>query len=387
MATKNITTRMLDGKPKSIRDEVWDAVVPGFGYRKSIQGKAAFFVSYRDSANKKRRYSFGKYPALTLGEAREWGADLLKKAARGESLERVETIDTTFATLMEQYLTEYAEPRLRTAIQVRRALTRYALPLFGPRAVARITPTDIHNLIASIGAPFQANRTRSYLSGFFKWCCSQPPIPVTVNPVRLVDKPHAEKSRDRVLTREEVQAVLKAARGIGGPFGVLFEVLIRTGLRKGEVAKLTWDRLDLVEGVLVLGAEDTKNAQPITVPLTPTVSRLLQGVERKGPYVLTTNGKTPISGFSKAERRLKETVGIANIRVHDFRRTFASTLGQLKVEPHIIEACLNHTGGKITGIARVYNRYQYFDERREALLRLEGHLADNAITHNQEIAS
>ena len=75
------------------------------------------------------------------------------------------------------------------------------------------------------------------------------------------------------------------------------------------------------------------------------------------------------------------------MRVHDFRRTFASTLGRLKVEPHIIEACLNHSGGKITGIARVYNRYQYFDERRDALLCLDGHLADNAVAFDRETAS
>jgi integrase len=376
MATRNISTRMLDGKPKSTRDEVWDAVVPGFGYRKSVVGKAAFFISYRDTTNKKRRHSFGKYPAMTLAGARELAAELLKKAARGESLIIDTPIDTTFASLMERYLTEYAEPRLRTAIQIRRALNRYALPIFGSRPVASITPADIHNLITSIDAPFQANRTRSYLSGFFKWCCSQPPIPITINPVRLVDKPHVERSRDRVLTGKEVQVVLTAAQEIGGPFGTLFEVLVRTGLRKGEIANLTWDRLDLEEETLTLGADDTKNAQPITIPLTPAVLDLFRRVERTGPYVLTTNGEAPISGFSRAEKRLKTMTGISDMRVHDLRRTFASTLGKLKVEPHIIEACLNHTGGKITGIARVYNRYQYFDERRAALLRLEGHLAD-----------
>lgn len=387
MTTRNISTRMLDGRPKSARDEVWDTVVVGFGYRKSVAGKAAFFISYHDSTGKKRRHSFGKYPATTLAEARELAAELLKKAVRGESLIRESPVDTTFATLLERYLAEYTEPRLRTAVQIRRALTRYTLPVFGSRPVASITVTDIHNLILSIDAPYQANRVRAYLSGFFKWCCAQPPIPITVNPVRLVDKPHAEKSRDRVLSRTEVQAVLTAAREMGAPFGVLFEVLVRTGLRQGEVANLTWERLDLDEKTLTLGAENTKNAQPIIIPLTPAVLNLFHNLERTGPYVLSTNGRTPVSGFSRAGKRLRDMTGISDMRVHDLRRTFASTLGMLKVEPHIIEACLNHTGGKITGIARVYNRYQYLDERRGALLRLEGHLADNVVAFDEEAAS
>ena len=383
MVAKNITTRMLDGKPKALRDEVWDIVIPGFGYRKSTVGKAAFFISYRDGADTKRRHSFGKYPAMTLAEARELAAELLKKAARGESLVREKSFDATFSTLMERYLDEYAVPRLRTAEQVRRALTRYALPLFGSRPVDRITPAEIHDLIASIDAPFQANRTRSYLSGFFRWCCNQPPIPITINPVKLVDKPHAEKSRERVLTPDELRAVLMASRKMGGPFGILFEVLVRTGLRKGEVANLTWDRLDIIEGTLTLGSSDTKNGQPTTVPLPPVVSSLLGSVERNGAYVLSTNGKTAVSGFSRAEKRLKIMSGIPDMRVHDLRRTFASILGRLRVEPHIIEACLNHTGGKISGIARVYNRYQYFDERREALLSLEQYLEESTAPLDQ----
>ena len=388
MANQRITDRMLDGKPKTARDEVWDSVVPGFGYRKSVAGKASFFVSYRDSIGKKRRHAVGKYPALTLAEARELATDLIKKTARGESLIiNKDKVDISFATLMERYLTEHAEPRLRTADQVRTALTKYALPLFGARPVDRIISDEIHALLHSVSAPVAANRLHAHLSGFFRWCQTQPAIPIVVNPVKTVLKPNIEVSRDRELDQEEIKTVLKACRKLGSPFGVIYEILIRTGLRKGEIGKLTWDRLDLNEGTLELKAGNTKNAKPVTVPLPPAVLSLLQSIKPDGPYVFTSTGRTPVSGFSKAEKRLKEMTEIHDIRVHDFRRTVASTLARLKVAPHVIESCLNHVSGQVSGVAAIYNRYQYFDERKDALLRLEGHLADNVVAFDKGAAT
>ena len=388
MANQRITDRMLNGAPKSKRDEIWDSVIPGFGYRKSTKGKAAFFISYRDSIGKKRRHAVGKYPAMTLVEARELATGLIKRAARGESLiVNNEKVDTSFAALMERYLTEYAEPRLRTAIQIRRALTMYCLPCFGNRPTERITSVDIYNLLHSVDAPIQANRLHAHLSGYFRWCQTQPSIPVVANPVKTVLKPNVENSRDRELNREEVQTVLTACRGMGAPFGTIYEILIRSGLRKNEIARLTWDRLDLNEGTLELKAGNTKNARPTVVPLPPAVLSLFQSIKPDGPYVFTTNGKTPVSGFSKAEKRLKETAGISDFRVHDFRRTVASTLARLKVAPHVIESCLNHVSGQVSGVAAVYNRYQYFDERKDALLRLEGHLADSVVAFDKGAAS
>jgi integrase len=388
MANKRVTTRMLDGKPKSSRDEVWDTVVPGFGYRKSVVGKAAYFISYRDTKGKKRRHSLGKYPAVTLAEARDLAADRIKKAARGEAITTTkEKIDATFATLMERYLTEYAEPRLRSATQIRRALTMYALPLFGSRTTDTITSEDIHDLLRSVTAPYQANRLHAHLSGFFRWCQTQPAIPVVVNPVKSVLKPNVEVSRDRELSRDEIKTVLTACRDMAAPFGVIYEILIRTGLRKGEIAELEWDRLDLDEATLELKAGNTKNSKPVIVPLPPAVLRLFQSLEPNGPYVFSTNGKTAVSGFSKVEKRLKKMTGITDIRIHDFRRTFASTLARLKVAPHVIESCLNHVSGQISGVAATYNRYQYFDERQDALLRLEGHLSDTVIAFEKGAAS
>jgi integrase len=385
MARKRITDRMLVAGPKDDIDEIWDEVVPSFGYRKTAKNRAGYFISYRDPSGRKRRLSIGKYPALPLEDARQRALALLTVAARGEDLKVAKAAltapdasaqDTTFGKLLEQYLTTYAEPRLRTAGQIRKALTLHALPALGELQIAQIEPHHIYNLVRALAktSPIAANRVHAMLSSFFSWCCKQLPIPISVNPAKMIDKPTPERSRDRVLTNDEIQSVLKACREMNNHFGHIFEILIRTGLRRSEVAKLTWDRVDLEGATLSLRDEDAKNAQGTIVPLPPAVILILSGINRTGEYVFTTTGHSPVSGFSRAMTRLRQATGIEDIRPHDFRRTFATNLAQLRVQPHVIEACLNHTTGKVSGVAKIYNRHQYFDERQEAMLLLESYL-------------
>lgn len=82
-----------------------------------------------------------------------------------------------------------------------------------------------------------------------------------------------------------------------------------------------------------------------------------------------------MSGFSKALRRLWQATGSDDWRYHDLRRTAASGMAQARVQPHVIEKILNHITGKISGVAAVYNRYEYEDEAREALEEWGAYLA------------
>jgi integrase len=104
-----------------------------------------------------------------------------------------------------------------------------------------------------------------------------------------------------------------------------------------------------------------------------------------GPYVFSTNGKTPVSGFSRAKERLDASM-LAALKeaaaercddpaettldpwiLHDLRRTATTGMAALRVLPHDVDRILNHTSGTIRGVARVYNRFEYADERRTAL--------------------
>jgi len=84
-------------------------------------------------------------------------------------------------------------------------------------------------------------------------------------------------------------------------------------------------------------------------------------------FVFTSNGKTPFSGFSKSKKRLDELSGISDWRLHDIRRTVTSGMAQLRIAPHVADKILNHQSGTISGVAAVYQRHEFLDERKTAL--------------------
>ena len=83
--------------------------------------------------------------------------------------------------------------------------------------------------------------------------------------------------------------------------------------------------------------------------------------------VFTTNGRTPISGFSKAKAQLNVTSGVTNWRFHDIRRTVVTQMAAFGVSHHVADAILNHKSGAISGVAAVYQQHEFLLERRHAL--------------------
>jgi integrase len=94
---------------------------------------------------------------------------------------------------------------------------------------------------------------------------------------------------------------------------------------------------------------------------------ILNSLPRMGELVFTTTGTTPISGFSKAKVRLDKLSGVTEWRLHDLRRTATTGMAKMGIAPHVVDRILNHTAGTIRGVAAVYNRHAYLDERRVAL--------------------
>jgi integrase len=129
--------------------------------------------------------------------------------------------------------------------------------------------------------------------------------------------------------------------------------------------------VDLDAKQWVIPAELSKNGKPHVVPLNDFALRLLVNIPRcaggECDWVFTTTGRSPISGFSKALRHVHAKSETFGWRFHDLRRTATTSMARLGVLPHVAEKILNHTSGIVSGIAAVYNLFQYQDERREAL--------------------
>jgi integrase len=155
------------------------------------------------------------------------------------------------------------------------------------------------------------------------------------------------------------------------PFGAFFRMLILTGQRRNEVAGARWEEIDFDRNEWTIPAERAKNGKAHLVHL-PAAADILSTASRLdgSSLVFTTTGSTPISGFSKAKAMLDKAAGVSRWTIHDLRRTFATlATGELSIEPVVVDKILNHLSGAVTGIAAVYQRHAYLEQRREAMSR------------------
>ena len=210
---------------------------------------------------------------------------------------------------------------------------------------------------------------------------------VASNPCVGVWCPPPPPRRERVLTDSEIRWFWQAAGGLGAPFGPLLRLLLLTGQRLNEVGGMRRDELEK-DGWHLPGSR-TKNKLEHIVPLPQAAAELIGCVPviEGCPYVFSTTGMKSVSGWSKTKSRLNTAMlaiaqkedrsarGIDRWVLHDLRRTAVTNMNKLKILPHVVEATVNHIStGARAGVAGTYNKYNYYDEKKEALQRWALHL-------------
>jgi integrase len=261
--------------------------------------------------------------------------------------------------------------------ETERLLRAEFLPKLGNRCLGEVGRADIRQLVEDIAerVPIVANRTLGLLRLLCNWARAQDII--AVSPCDGLKPPAPERSRDRILSDDEIRLFWRACETVGWPFGPLAQMLLLTGQRRDEVGAMTWSEVDLATATWRLAGERVKNSREHAIALSTPALRLLEGLPRID--VFTTSGAGPVDGFSRAKNRIDAAVleiarqGDPSIKeiphwtFHDLRRTAASGMASLRVAPHVVEAVLNHASGTIKGVAAVYNRYRYDEEKRAAL--------------------
>jgi len=194
---------------------------------------------------------------------------------------------------------------------------------------------------------------------------------IETNPIAGLKPPSKEISRDRVLSELEIRKCWAAAEIEDWPFRQFVKVLMLTAQRRGEVAEMKWSEIDFDAAIWTIPAARAKNGTAHNVPLAPITLEILASTPRiaGSEFVFTTTGRSPISGFGRLKDRLNRVVCGEEWRLHDLRRTAATNMAMLGVQPHIVEAVLNHRTGIISGVAAVYNRHAYIREKQEALFQ------------------
>lgn len=371
--------------PESGVRQVPDGKVPGFGVRVTANGVKSFYLSYRFDG-RTRRINLGRYPVVSLQKARNKALAALIEISEGQDPRKEDEAPTPsvqdFTGAADRFVQTHCfrHNRPSTAAETARLLSTYFIPVWGNRPVDELTKADVLKAIEPIlerGAPSAARHAFAAIRKFFNWAVEQGLI--EDSPCRTLKAPGKHQSRDRVLNRTELANVWQASEDQGDTFGTIVRLLILTAQRRGEVCGMQWQEIDFGQRLWTIPGERTKNGKTHAVPLPDTAIEILTALPRfNSQYVFPARGKMnqPYTGYSKGKRALNAAVGVDDWTLHDLRRTAATGMAQLGVEPHVVECILNHSTGTFGGVAGVYNRYRYLDQMRDALCKWEAHCAE-----------
>jgi integrase len=182
-----------------------------------------------------------------------------------------------------------------------------------------------------------------------------------------------ERARKCVLTDDEIRSIwpLLDDPEFQPCFGPALKLLFLTAQRREEVGRL--ERAEIVGDAWTIPAARYKTKHDHVVPLIPAAKAIIEDRPRLCDYVFSTNGRTPLSGWSKAKKRLNERSGVQGWTIHDIRRTAKTLMTRSGVPNFNADRVLGHV---IPGVSGVYDRYDYLKEKREALRVLASALAE-----------
>ena len=392
-----ISKRMVDATEAGAADVfLWDTDLKGFGLKVMPSGRKAYVVQYRTGGREARskRFTIGTHGSpWTPDEARAEAKRLLQMASKGEDpmlverRRRTEAVSLEFESYVTLFVDLYLKPNWKASWNDgKRVLELHIVPHWKGHALPTITRRDISAALDKLAdRPAMARLTFATLRKLFRWAVERGDLPVS--PMAEMSGPATVAARDRVLSDEELAAVWQGADALGRPFGPMVRLLIATGARREEAAALDWAEIDMGNRLWTLPASRAKNDTAHSIPLNDLAMATLSALspKRRG-LVFSTNGKTAPSGFSKAKARLDvealeqlrkraadreekhvDKILLPPFRLHDLRRTLATGLQRLGVRFEVTEAVLNHVSGAKSGVAGVYQRHHWSDEKRLAI--------------------
>ena len=349
---------------------MWDEDTAGFGYRLRAGGNRSWIVQFR-VRGKTRRLSLGASKA-SPSVARAWAKRALAAVPLGQDpAPKVEDEPEAISVgeMLDLYLNRQRQ-RLRpnSFLECERHLRVHAASLHR-LSIGKVDRRNVAALLAKIGAasPVVANATRKDLIAAFSWACREGLR--GDNPAAFTNR-FAERSRDHVLTDDEIRAIWRAAEAVDDPYSTIVRLLMLLGLRRQEIGGLSWSEIDIAAGLITLPPARTKNGRAHIVPLPALAIEILEAQPRgPGEYVFGKNG---FKSWSRGKALLDQRSGVKEWRLHDLRRVVSTKLHEeLLQPPHLIEAILGHVQ---PGVAAVYNRGQYIHERRRVLDMWADHL-------------
>ena len=383
--------------------ERYDDVVPGLGLRVNNNSKS-WVLFYRDripdgsggvtSGKRRRRWTLGTYPALSLAAARKMAqralSELTTKGIDPALGKREARNAQSFGELAADYIERHAKTQKKSWQEDQRKLDVDVLPYWRSRLVKTLTRKDVHDLLDRVidrGAPVAANRVLALVSAVFVYGIDKGWL--DGNPATRIKK-QPEHARERVLTDAELTSlwVVLETMATSPPVAETpiapmvargLQLMLRTGQRAGEVFTMQWQDVDQASEWWTIPGTKAKNGQTHRVPLTAAARALLATVRpgdaQDADWIFAgQHGGSVAARAKKAIASLRAAGAIPlGYNRHDFRRTVTTGMASLGIAHSTLAHVLNQQEGGPRATA-VYNRHTYDTEKRTALETWSRHL-------------
>lgn len=339
---------------------------------------------YRYRLNGKReKLSLGKYPDLTLKNARLKRDEAAQLVAMGESPAKKKQQakvaggeNTTVAEFAERYFKDIQQRDRKNTTIPRRYLDKDILPHIGNKPIKDITAEDVRSVIwrkKDQGFDAAAGQIRGLLKRMLDYALTCGLI--QANPVMALPMRHVYRAaaRERSLTEDEIRRFLRAMQrsNIRRQFKIAFQLFLMTLVRKSELLLAQWKDVHLDQAEWHIPVENSKTGKPHIVYLSTQATMLfreLKTMASTSDWVLPGRGTlTKPFAHNALNSALKVSLQDQNIpafTIHDLRRTASTLLHEQGWPSDVVEKALNHTIGGVRG---VYNRAEYAEQRKEML--------------------
>ena len=375
-------------KPTEKRQRVPDNTVQGLSLVVQPSGKKLFQYRYRFD-KKDKSVTLGTVPAMTLKEARDKAVDFrrmldvntdpLHNQRQQKAIEIERTTNSTIGAAMQRYEAEKLD-KLRSGDNAKSFLREFKAD-YSHFELANFSKDMFREMLRGIveqGHSVKANRVHTHVRTFMNWAEAEDLI--EYNHLSKVKKPAKEVSRDRFLSDSEIKLFWQATAADLEPWGNLYRLLLLTGQRLNECARMTEDEL-ITPDHWHLASERVKNKKQHDVFLSKQAQAIVLRGDRiandKG-LIFTTNGTSFLQSFDKPTKRLRarmnELAGreLKHFNLHDLRRTCETGLAMHGTPQPIIDRITNHAS--VHKMARVYNMWEYRAEKTAALQKWADHV-------------
>ena len=358
-----LTERVVrDAKNTGKAYTIWDTAVKGLGLQVTQAGKRNYVLRYLDPAGRKRQAILARAGEVSLKAVREKAGAELFAIRNGEAdpMERRRELREapTVADLLDRFFDEVVPARLEAGrmaphtVKVYSSQARlYIRPLLGTFQVVRVTRADIEKFAGKIKSLSARNRTLQLLSRLFTQAERWEWRPAQSNPCRLIERA-VERPRERVLAPSELSALAAALDALEATHPVAaIKTAAMTGLRISEVLGMAWERVSLETGRAALDTKTGPRVVPLPAPVLDLLARLPKRVGN--PWVFPS-GRTAHVQYRRTRGVFVEAckaAGLADVRLHDLRRTLATRLAGAGVNAFLLRDVLGHAS------TRMSNRY------------------------------